>query len=325
MIQFDSKKLAVVVPAYKSAYLARTLESLVRQTRQDFAVYVCDDQSPYPVAEICTEYATKLDLTYLRFPTNLGGESLIGQWNRCVKLAMEPWVWLLSDDDTAEPTCVERFFKCVEDSANAGTRVFCFDLVLIDQHDKVVAISPPHPPKELGLLFMYHRLCGNRHSCVSNWIFSREVFETKKGFVNLPVGWYADDATWCSLTENIPIVTIEGPRVHYRSISGDNLSSPTAALQRRKILAQLEYIKWVLAYHEAYGAQAPELTQAMLKATLKRWFFLSLLSLGGIPLGVIPRVVDAYEELGSSRFKTYVQMLGAHCSIRLYRMLRKFA
>ena len=40
-------KLAIIIPAYKAAYLDRTLDSLSQQTDKEFSIYIGDDNSPY--------------------------------------------------------------------------------------------------------------------------------------------------------------------------------------------------------------------------------------------------------------------------------------
>ena len=37
------QNLAIIIPAYKGAYLKRTLDSLVQQTNKNFSVYIGDD------------------------------------------------------------------------------------------------------------------------------------------------------------------------------------------------------------------------------------------------------------------------------------------
>lgn len=79
--------LAVVIPAYKGKYFGETLESLARQSDVDFNVYIGDDCSPEPLAEIVARFNDRLHIRYVRFEENLGGRDLVAQWNRCLALA----------------------------------------------------------------------------------------------------------------------------------------------------------------------------------------------------------------------------------------------
>ena len=65
------KKVAVIIPAYKSRFLQQTLDSMVVQTNQDFTVYIGDDASPHDLKNIVSLYQGKLDIVYHRFEINL--------------------------------------------------------------------------------------------------------------------------------------------------------------------------------------------------------------------------------------------------------------
>ena len=93
------KTLAIVIPAYKIQYLNDTLESLANQTCLRFNVYIGDDCSPNPIRDIVEPFFNRIEVSYIRFDTNLGGRSLVQQWYRCVNLTFEDYIWLFSDDD----------------------------------------------------------------------------------------------------------------------------------------------------------------------------------------------------------------------------------
>ena len=99
MIYKMKDALAIIIPAYKPDYLAETLESLTKQTNKDFIVYIGDDASPYDLKSIVDEFSSKLNIVYKRFEDNLGSKSLTKQWERCIELSNEDWVWLFSDED----------------------------------------------------------------------------------------------------------------------------------------------------------------------------------------------------------------------------------
>lgn len=113
--------LAIVIPAYKSTFLAAALESIAAQTCKDFTLYVGDDCSPNPIGEIVDRYWDKINLVYKRFDTNLGGKDLVAQWERCIDMTQgEEWLWLFSDDDVMEEKCVEEFYKTIQCKPDAG-------------------------------------------------------------------------------------------------------------------------------------------------------------------------------------------------------------
>ena len=239
-------QLAVIIPAYKSEFLDEALESLAAQTCKDFKVYIGDDASPHDLASIVEPYKACLDIVYKRFETNVGGVSLTQQWDRCVKLSSEPWVWLFSDDDIVEPECVETFFQTLENTSGEYD-LYRFNTCCINADGDVTRYMPPHPAIETSLEFVYHRLVSQRSSFVVEYIFSRRAFDVYGGFVDFPVAWNSDDATWVSLGRRSGICTMAGPLVCWRK-SGLNLSSNHPVLAERKIEAGISYLEWLESF-----------------------------------------------------------------------------
>ena len=219
------------------------LVSLAEQTDKRFRVYVGDDASPGPIQEICSQFEDKLDLSYHRFPDNLGGSSLIDQWHRCIELSSEPWIWLFSDDDIVDPGGIEAFYAALEQT-KAQFDLYRFNTLNIDEQGQVVQICPPHPLVESGIEFAYHRLCRNRSSYVSEYIFSREVFNKHGGMVKFPLAWCSDDASWITFAGDQGIFTIDGPKVRWRK-SQVNISFASPKHRRAKIEASGLYLNWL--------------------------------------------------------------------------------
>ena len=107
--------LAVIIPAYKSEFLDKTLDSLDRQTDKNFTVYIGDDASPYPIWNTVSRWTGRLKIIYRRFEDNLGGTSLTAHWNRCLDMtADEEFFCMFSDDDIMEENCVAAFRKALK-------------------------------------------------------------------------------------------------------------------------------------------------------------------------------------------------------------------
>ena len=127
-------RLAIIIPAYKATFLPAALDSIAMQTCKDFTLYVGDDCSPEPIGSIVEQYKDKVNLVYQRFDTNLGGKDLVAQWERCIAMSHnEPYIWLFSDDDVMEPSCVEELLKQIENTKGA------YDLYHFDVKETVFA------------------------------------------------------------------------------------------------------------------------------------------------------------------------------------------
>jgi glycosyltransferase involved in cell wall biosynthesis len=238
----QNAQLAIIIPAYKVKYFERALSSIAAQTCKNFRVYVGDDCSPWNLGEICAKFSGVLDLKYIRFADNLGQVSLVDQWERCIALSDEPWVWLFSDDDIMEPQCVEAFFETLKTDGTTYD-LYRFNTLKIDANDRITKIHPPHPTEESPFEFAYHRFHGCRESFASEYIFSRSVFRERKGIVEFPIGWCSDDASWILFSEKTGIRTIKGPFVCWRK-SGENLTSFSSRYQSQKLEAATKYIDW---------------------------------------------------------------------------------
>ena len=101
------QKAAVIIPNYNGiAYIRGCLDSLQRQTAQDFSVIVVDNGSTDGSREIVQEEYPWVRLICL--PENTG---FCGAVNRGIRAAQEPYVILLNNDTTAEPDFVQELLE----------------------------------------------------------------------------------------------------------------------------------------------------------------------------------------------------------------------
>jgi glycosyltransferase involved in cell wall biosynthesis len=237
--------LAIVLPAYKGAFLRASLQSICEQDDPDFNVYIGDDASPEDLEAIVREFEGRLNLVYHRFPDNLGGRSLVSQWSRCIAMVgREDWIWLFSDDDIMEPGCVRAFYRELA-GGEGPADAYRFDTVKIDESGAHLQYN--HFPQQLDTrTFLDIKLSGQAESYMQEYIFRKACYLELGGFPDFPLGWAADDAFLLSFLARAPVRTIAGPRVHWRysqaNISGHSSSSETALL---KIAACLQFLRWL--------------------------------------------------------------------------------
>ena len=261
--------LAVVIPAFKGRFLGRTLASLASQNDKRFTVYVGDDNSPDSIDFICQQYDSPLDLHYKKFEENLGSHSLIKQWNRCVAMSDEPWVWLLSDDDEVDANCVSCFYQFYE--KDLSSNVARFDTQVIDEQNRVVRNNVSHPESEGSIAFVLNRMRGKRSSYVSEYLFRRSMFDRCAGFVDFPAAWCSDDASWVHFAGEQSITKIGNARVQWRA-SELNISSVSSPYAFAKVDASLRYIQW-LTENVFISERATQQQREELMAQSKIWLF----------------------------------------------------
>ena len=89
--------ISICIPAYKRiADLEKLLNSIGRQTFNNFEVIVTDDSPDDTVKNFCDNYPNKFALTYFKNNPVLGTPE---NWNEGIRRATGQWVKLMHDDD----------------------------------------------------------------------------------------------------------------------------------------------------------------------------------------------------------------------------------
>jgi hypothetical protein len=261
-------RLAIIIPAFKSRFLRDALRSVAWQTDRRFQLYVFDDCSPEPIADVVREFTDTIGIQYHRFETNLGGTSLTRHWDRCVRLTREPWVWVFSDDDVMDEGCVAAFLDELQ-KTKEDHDVYRFNTVWIDGANTIITESPRHPQNESGADFLMARLQGERNSTLQEQVFSRSAWDAMGGFPDFPLAWASDDAALAAQGVRRPIRTIAGPRVRWRLSDVNITNDKSRAVTREKIKASAEFVLWTIAFfgHLTGGEKAK------IERLTEEWFF----------------------------------------------------
>ena len=258
-------ELAIVIPAFKPQFFGEALGSLAKQTNKDFRVYISDDGGPPGIKAVADQYTSKLDLVYHRFEDNLGKKDLVGQWNRSVNLAEEEWIWLFSDDDVMTEKSVEGFYRVMGQTA-AAHRLYRLNIEMIDGKGDIILAKSPHPETQTSYEFLISRLRSQTLSAAVEYIFRKDDFLAHSGFVNFPMAYCADDASWLLFSGGKSIRTIPGEKVFWRA-SGANISAGHQfAFPKAKAL--LLFVDFITQHYPG------KRTELLLLA--KAWFFESL-------------------------------------------------
>ena len=234
-------QLAIVIPAYKVDFLEKTLSSLKNQSCQDFSVYIGDDASPFDLYDIVSKFESDLDIHYFRFPSNLGGTNLVGQWERCINLCQnEKWINLFSDDDIMEKDCIRHFYEAnIPDNIN----VVHYDINLIDKAGSCISECSPFPEQITAESFFNSLFRRELVARMPEFIFRASFL--KKGLIHFDLAWRADTALVISAGRQGGIKTIKGDhcKVLWR-ISNSNISS-IGQYAMRKNDANIDFFNWI--------------------------------------------------------------------------------
>ena len=218
--------LAIVIPFYKISFIEETFQSLANQTNKNFKVYIGDDASPDDVSVILAKYRGFFDFNYFRFSENLGGKSLVQQWERCIELVKdEKWLMILGDDDVLDENCVELFYNNLSEIEEGNINVVRYSTVVIDKSRNEISKIHTHPKFELSIDFLMRKFQGGTRSSLSEYIFKLEDLKRIK-FKDIPLAWYSDLLAVLEVSNFSTIFTINDAKVYFRW-SGENITSKT--------------------------------------------------------------------------------------------------
>lgn len=246
--------LAIVIPAYKSTYLSEALNSIASQTCKDFKLYIGDDCSPNNIEEVVAKYRDKIDLVYKRFDTNLGGKDLVAQWERCIDMTQgEEWLWLFSDDDVMEETCVEEFYR--QKVAKPSNRLFRFNVNIINEDGVIISRLPQWPDQISAREIIDGKLIQHQlFSFVVEWIVHRNVFFNNGRFEKFDLAWGSDFLTWVKFADAVGgLSMIQTARVRWRRSSENITPNMESSIVYRKLLSQIENVKWLIDFTSKRG------------------------------------------------------------------------
>ena len=105
--------ISIIVPVYKvELYIKQCVDSILKQTFQDFEVILVDDATPDNSFKICQKlYGGNDKFKFVRHEKNLGlGEAR----NTGMKHAAGKYIYFLDSDDFILPKTLERFYNAAE-------------------------------------------------------------------------------------------------------------------------------------------------------------------------------------------------------------------
>ncbi len=236
--------LAIVIPYFKIKFFENCLLSLKNQGNKDFVVYIGNDASLDDPSEILEEYSKFFKIVYIRFKENLGGTSLVSQWNRCIDLVEnQEWIMVLGDDDRLGQGCVEEFYHSLDQIKKNDISVIRFATKVINSRGQIISTKFIHPQCENSKQFLFRKLEGNTRSSLSEYIFKKEIMLQEK-FKDFPLAWYSDLLAVMEFSKFKEIFSINEAVVYFR-LSGLNITSKNDNLLEKN-LASFKFYFYLL-------------------------------------------------------------------------------
>lgn len=301
-------------------FFDHALLSIANQTCQNFTLYIGDDSSRSDIKNIVDQYQDRIQIVYRHFDENLGEKDLVAQWERCIDLARdEEWIWLFSDDDIMDITCVENFYHSLQQ--NPDFDLFHFNVHQIDEDNSLIGEFHPYPDVLSVEDFLMRRLQGGFNSLVVEYIFRKSYFYDRGRFQKFSLAWGSDDATWIKLGKRKGIKNMENSMVYWRR-SPYNITPNNRDINilEKKFYAQIEYANWLCKQAEHNEIQIEIIP---LKQQLNKWFSRRIKSrIAFLPFKLLASLVSKYYlDMYGSRWPK--QKIGLLYIYKIYHFLKE--
>ncbi len=188
--------VSICIPSFNhGAFISDAINSVLKQTHQDFELIIVDNRSSDNTVDIVNEYV-KID-SRVKFHINNHNIGMVGNWNRCLELSNCKFVKILCSDDILEPTCIERSVNNINISQNVGL-VACARSIVSRNLSPIDVWTYPVSEKEIsGKDVVRHCLTrGNLIGEPTAVLFRKEF--SLRGF-NPAYGQLADIEMWLNI------------------------------------------------------------------------------------------------------------------------------
>lgn len=237
--------VSFILPAYKRRFLKEAIASILAQTYRDIELVVVDDNSPEKLEEVVNEFKDER-LKFIHHEVNLGGKNLVAAWDYAMTFATGEWCVLASDDDIYLPQYTEKLLELAAEHPEA--RLLHSRIARIDAEGKWINVGEERAEIESPVRFVFARAALGLAQAAPEFMFRLEDYRKLGGFVDFPLAWFSDDATWFSFAKEGVVCTSEVLFL-FRS-SGINISSKTDNILK-KLEAGEEYRRWFEKYVES--------------------------------------------------------------------------
>jgi glycosyltransferase involved in cell wall biosynthesis len=298
--------IAILIPYYKILFFKETLLSLANQVDKRFHVYICDDNSNDNPKKLLEEFESEFPFTYHKFDENLGGISLVRQWERCLPLlSKEEWVMILGDDDVLASNVIQDFYFNLNKINNLSIDVVRFSTEVIDENNNKISKKYIYSEVENAVDSLMNKLKGFTRSSLSEYVFRKNKF-SNYSFKDYSNGLFSDDILILEHSSFKNIFTINSSIIQIRK-SKVNLSGGLKLNNRHQSILkfyktlllefnvkfnnqQIDYIEFKIQ-REIFNHKKLSLVTFLVKYYLKSFQFLKLFKLILIIFVKLPKLI----------------------------------
>lgn len=238
--------ISIGLPIYKGKFLEEAINSVLNQTYGNFELILLNDGSPDNIDDIVNNFKDSR-IKYYKNEYNYGLNNLIKTWNKCLELSKGEYFTLFADDDFYEENFLKYIVQYIEKYPSVN--IFHSKVKIVNENNKLIGIVPSCPEYETGLEFIWHRIKGLRLHYAPDFVVKTTKLKEIGGFVNFPLGWCSDDATWFKIAIDNGIVYVK-EAVLYRREYKMNISMSGNIIKRFEAIKLYE--KWLDDFLSSY-------------------------------------------------------------------------
>ena len=214
-------KYTFLLPAYKSRYLFKAIESILNQTFPDFKIIIVDDASPENLKEIVNLFNDNR-LNYIRNQYNIGSKNLCDNWHFCLQYVQSEYMILASDDDVYE----KEFLEYVNYNVNKypECNIFRGNTRIIDACGHIEKEDSTFNTTIVPLDEYLLKYFPKQVRCIANTVYKTNWIK-KHGYNVYDLAWHSDNMTAFKAAFSNGIVLIGEKNLFNFRVSGINISS----------------------------------------------------------------------------------------------------
>ena len=263
--------VSIIMPIYKRRFLKQSIDSVLAQTCRDFELVMVDDKSPENLYEVIKEYPWEKDyavlpdggrkwivdgisVRYYQNEEDIGEKDLVAAWNHAMEYATGEWCVLASDDDLYDPGYLQEMLRLHDKYPMCD--LFHSRIAIIDAEGKWTRVGEERIEFETQVQMAYSRGVRRLEQRAPDFMFRKSTLDAMGGFVNFPLAWYSDDATWMALSRHGCACS---PQILFLfRQSGINISSVYGKSVERKLQAASMFKTWFRDFIETAVAASDE-------------------------------------------------------------------
>lgn len=205
-------KFSILIPAYKSRFIKKTIESILSQTYSNFEIIIVDDASPEDIHSIVNAFNDSR-IRYYRNEKNCGAVNVVNNWNICLSYAKGDYVICMGDDDMLTSEALAEYDRL--STKYPQVNLLHSRVMIINENDKPTSVTLERAEYETLLSFVLQRMQG-RIQFIGDFCFKTSALREVGGFFFLPLAWASDDISTFSCAKN-GVANTNMPTFLYRS------------------------------------------------------------------------------------------------------------